>query len=84
MAIDRTSDTEYGGGSGIIPSKSTGHEMTAGERAMLMRTFGNVDYNYTEHKVPDEDGNIYPETPFVNPERDRVEEKMNNYNENDL
>jgi len=76
--------TEYGGESGIFPSKSTGAELSAGEKAMLMRTFGKEDYNFTEHKVPDDDGIIYPETPFVNPDRERAELKMNTYNENDL
>lgn len=84
MAIDRTSATEYGGAGGIIPGKETGHELKSAELALLLRNYGMRDYNLTEHKVPDDDGFIYPNTPFVNSERDRVEQKMNGYTETDI
>jgi hypothetical protein len=83
MAIDRTSATEYGGARGIIPNEEE-HELSSAERALLLRVYGKKDYNFTEHKVPDEDGYIYPSTPLVNPERDRVLEKMNGYTETDI
>lgn len=77
-------ETEYGGKSGIIQKRSDGHEPDASEQAMLTRMYGKRDLAFEAYKVADEDGNIYPETPFVNPEKDRIEERANGYTENDL
>ena len=85
MAVDRTSPTEYAGGSGIIQTTEDGHTISPKEEALAMRVFGKrSDTGY--YTIAEEDVGVYAgaTSVFVDPEQDRNVQRLNGRTVEDL